>query len=402
MEWAGTETDEMAWMAQPIDSFVGAGLRETLALQLKARGSIRTPAIEAAVRRVPRHLFVPHASLREAYADKVIQTKSDRGQTLSTLSQPTAIVTMLEQLRLAPGLRVLEIGAGSGYNAALLAELARDDSLVTTVDIDTEMARRARLALGRAGHPGVTVETGDGFSHPIEESVDRMELSVEAPFISPHWVTALKPDGILLLPMRIKGVQYITPALRKQGDALVSLSVSGCAFMPLRGEATALNPKYRLPGLAEAVFGWEGPDEFPAGALGRAFKGKRSRRDAGELPLTGLAFTILMDDCSFSITNSAADGNSRTTMGIYDPDTGSACLLMPGSSPGAVGLECYRGDGARRRLQLGLEAWDSHGRPGPEHLHIRAFPKGKAPKAADGWRFVEKPFFDLLIAYDGA
>src|SRR5207245_8982442 len=120
---------------------VGARVGE----ELIASGCVPSPGVEGAFRAVPRHLFVPGVDPTEVYADRAIQTKrAPNGRGISSSSQPSIMAIMLEQLGLAPGMRVLEIGAGTGYNAALLAHLVGEQGHVTTVDIDPDPVEVAR------------------------------------------------------------------------------------------------------------------------------------------------------------------------------------------------------------------------------------------------------------------
>ncbi len=116
-----------------------------------------------AMRIIPRHLFLPEASVEEAYADQAVITKSAAdGAALSCASVPGIVATMLDQLGVQAGDRILEIGAGTGYNAALLAHLTGPDGQVTTVDIDPEVTDQARRALDATGYRHVHVATGTG------------------------------------------------------------------------------------------------------------------------------------------------------------------------------------------------------------------------------------------------
>src|SRR5687768_15775037 len=103
-----------------------ATLRDQLVATLRERGLLRDPAIERAFRSVPREVFVPGVPLAQVYADDAIMTKTENGVGVSSSSQPAIMAIMLAQLDPRPGLRVLEIGAGTGYNAALLRELVGD------------------------------------------------------------------------------------------------------------------------------------------------------------------------------------------------------------------------------------------------------------------------------------
>ncbi|MBV9229518.1 MAG: methyltransferase, FxLD system, partial [Chloroflexi bacterium] len=98
-------------------------LHQALIDQLKKNGHIQNARIEAAFRAVPRHLFLPTVALDEVYRDQAIATRSINNQVVSSSSQPTIMAIMLEQLQLQPGHRVLEIGSGTGYNAALMAHI---------------------------------------------------------------------------------------------------------------------------------------------------------------------------------------------------------------------------------------------------------------------------------------
>ena len=118
-------------------------LRETLVAQLERGGVLRSPSVAAAMRAVPRHLFLPMVRADETYADQAIALKVDGDEILSSISQPSMIVQMLELLEVRPGDRILEVGTGSGYNAALLSHLAGPTGSVTSVEIDLEMYHRA-------------------------------------------------------------------------------------------------------------------------------------------------------------------------------------------------------------------------------------------------------------------
>src|SRR5579863_5072467 len=121
-------------------------LRERLVRHLEETRVLTSPAVAAAMRTVPRHIFVPGERLAEAYEDRAIAIKERDGAVISSISQPSMIVQMLQLLDVRAGMRVLEIGTGSGYNAALLAAVCAPGSVVT-VDIEADLIERARTAL---------------------------------------------------------------------------------------------------------------------------------------------------------------------------------------------------------------------------------------------------------------
>lgn len=137
-------------------------LREEMISRIRAAGHLSSARIEQAFRAVPRHRFVPAASVEEAYQNRAITIKPGKDRPASCISVPTVVAMMLGQLDPQPGDHVLEIGAGTGYNAALLAELVGDTGSVTTVDIHPDVTDHARHALAETGYSGVRVVTADG------------------------------------------------------------------------------------------------------------------------------------------------------------------------------------------------------------------------------------------------
>ena len=182
-------------------------LNQALVDELKDEGHIQTPNIEAAFRAVLRHLFVPGKLLEEVYSDRAIQVKKDQdGQWLSSSSQPTIMAIMLEQLGLEPGHKVLEIGAGTGYNAALMAHIVGETGQIVTVDIDEDLAKAAREHLAMAGFEQVQVVCADGgYGYLDAAPYDRIILTVGAADITPAWREQMRPGGRIVLPLMLKG-----------------------------------------------------------------------------------------------------------------------------------------------------------------------------------------------------
>jgi protein-L-isoaspartate(D-aspartate) O-methyltransferase len=130
----------------------GSELRKALVESLKRKGDLTDPVVEAALLAVPRHFFLPDEPLERAYADDAVPVKRDSdGMVLASASQPSMIVLMLQQLQLRPGDNVLEIGAGTGYNAAIMQYIVGREGTVTSVEIDPQVAKQARINLQHAG-----------------------------------------------------------------------------------------------------------------------------------------------------------------------------------------------------------------------------------------------------------
>ncbi|MCZ7546461.1 MAG: methyltransferase, FxLD system [Anaerolineae bacterium] len=212
-----------------------AALHQGLVDRLIADGLIHFPEVEAAFRDVPRHLFLPNVPVEQVYRDEAIVTQRIDGVPVSSSSQPAAMAIMLEQLGLRRGQRVLEIGAGTGYNAALMAHIVGEAGEVITVDIDPEIVDAARARLAAAGFGTVQVVCADGaLGYPDRAPYDRIILTVGAWDIAPAWASQLKPDGRLLLPLWVRTAQK-TVAFERANGHLESVSVTDCSFMRLRG-----------------------------------------------------------------------------------------------------------------------------------------------------------------------
>jgi len=242
--------------------------QQDLVEQLKKENTLKTPEVEGAFMKVPRHLFLPDEPLDKVYSDVAIVVKrGDEGTWTSSSSQPAIMAIMLEQLGLKPGQRVLEIGTGTGFNAALIASIVGPRGKVVTIDIQPDLVEYARMRLVSAGYDWVQTVVGDGgYGYPDGAPYDRIILTVASDVIVPSWREQLAPDGRLVLPFEIGGPQH-SLALEKRGEELISVAISPCGFMPLQGAfapsqpvRTQLGPDPRLFLLSD-----EGK-ELPVGA----------------------------------------------------------------------------------------------------------------------------------------
>ncbi|MBE1875043.1 methyltransferase, FxLD system [Myceligenerans pegani] len=200
------------------------------------RGYPLAEEVAEAMRVVPRHVFVPQAPLSEAYGLGAVITHRDAHNVpISSASAPGTVAGMLEQAQVRPGHRVLEIGAGTGYNAALLAHLVGPSGSVTTIEFDPDVAEAAREHLIAYGADQVRVVTGDGtIGDPSQAPFDRILVTAGAWDVAPAWVDQLAPGGRIVLPLRLRGLTRVV-AFERDGDRLRSVSVAEDGFIPMKG-----------------------------------------------------------------------------------------------------------------------------------------------------------------------
>jgi protein-L-isoaspartate(D-aspartate) O-methyltransferase len=196
--------------------------------QLRERG-ISDERLLAAMSKVPRHEFVSQQNWNEAYADHPIPIAEKQ-----TTSQPYMIAAMIQAAEIKPDDRVLEIGAGSGYQTALLAELA---SQVFAVERYPSLAETAQHTLERLGYRNAKIVTGDGsLGLPEAAPFDAIIVSAAAPRLPPALVEQLAVAGRLIVPVG-ESEQQVVQLLQKNADGSTSIrTLEGCRFVPLIGE----------------------------------------------------------------------------------------------------------------------------------------------------------------------
>ncbi len=408
-----------------------SALRQALVDELARGGHLRSPAIEQAFRDVPRHLFLPDVAPEEVYRDRWIVTKKVDGEVVSSSSQPQIMAVMLDQLGLEPGHRVLEVGAGTGYNAALMAHIVGDTGEVTALDLDQDIVNGARAHLAAAGFERVRVVCADGgFGYPEAAPYDRIILTVAAWDVAPAWREQLEPGGRLVLPLAIGGSQKSVAFERRAGH-LASLSVKECVFMTLRGAFAA--PDRRVPlGPGPGLNLWvRDPAEVDAGAAHALLTGPH-----GDIPADvrvtprevygGLVPWVALHDgrfCWFEMQGSGAGANPVphlfalagqyvSSAGLFE-EHGAAFLMRPPGEAPPVERVCVPpafdlflrvfGESAAlaRHLLDEIRAWDVAGRPGTEGLRILAYPIEADYRAAADEIVVARDWTRFVLDWPG-
>jgi methyltransferase of FxLD system len=381
-------------------------LRRRLVRELESRGRIRTPAVRAAFLSVPRELFVPEAversGLAAVYRDEAIPTRfAPNGAPLSSSSQPAIMAQMLERLALAPGMRVLEIGSGTGYNAALLSHLVGRAGRVDTIDLDADTARLARKAL-RAGGYRVQVLAGDGRAgHAARAPYDRVIVTASSDTVPRAWFDQLVAGGIVEVPLRLReaGGAHAIVALQKSSRSLRSVSTVCGGFMPLRGagepdlprsmrslsvtDLTGDTPRpiRQISGTSVARLSEAAKRRLLAVSLEQPRRrqlGIRADVDALVLYLSTTlpvlrSVTVLPD---WGVGLISGDGRGLAYV-AWRPTAGSRTISS---------LTAHGSETAEHRLGEAIRRWKELGRPSPDRLVVTVGYDGTRPRLRARWQ----------------
>jgi len=399
-------------------------MRERLATRVIAANHIGSDLVADALWTVPRHLFLPDLPPEVAYRDDAIVTKRDAdGLAISSSSQPGIMAIMLDQLDLAPGHRVLEIGAGTGYNAALMRHIVGPSGRVVSVDIDSDLADMARSHLAGAGYPDVTVVCADGAEGCAAHApYDRLIATVGVSDLAPAWLAQVTPEARIVVPLDVGGTQ-LSVAFGRSEEHWASRSLAPCGFIRMRG--TLAGPEHTVviqPGLVLRIPAWR--DLQPA-TLAAALAGPGSEHPTGVRTgpaqvFFGLSLWLTIHEPRLCLLyEEGPDGlphappqpvsraaprlgqapligpDSWATIGILGADgiallttawpaaewgqgmarpTPSFMLTAAGFGPRAAELAAD--------LAAHVQAWHQAGQPDTDGLHVDAYPKADAPAGA--------------------
>jgi protein-L-isoaspartate(D-aspartate) O-methyltransferase len=412
-----------------------AEARTRLAASLRDGGRAGD-TVSRAFQAVPRHLFLPGETADRAYADRAIVVKSDAdGLAVSAATQPAMMAIMLEQLGLAAGHRVLEIGTGTGYNAALIAEITGDPASVVTIDVEPDLAAQARANLAAAGFAGVRVACGDGADGvPGRAPYDRIIVTAGVWDLAPRWLAQLAPGGRIVAPVSVRGIQ-LAVALERAEAHWAARSARRCQFIRMTGTAAGpetvvpLGPQPGLhalitdgpvPDTGELHDAISGPEAFVAAGLTAAGIGELADLDLW-LALTepGLSRLAMMGRheghasqaqrriaMRMPLGGFAARGDDRDGNDAGDGRLGVAALAVPagtarGDHPAEIAVHGYGPGGAALAAHLAARAlvWDELGRPGAATLQLAAYPAGTRPEIPEGALLIRRPNTVLVAGW---
>jgi protein-L-isoaspartate(D-aspartate) O-methyltransferase len=389
-------------------------LRQRLVDDLRRRGYIRDERVADAFTTVARERFLAGYAeshgLDAVYKDEAIVTRRDpdTGEATSSSSQPAIMAEMLEMLAPAPGERVAEIGAGTGYNAALLAHLVGDDGAVTSVELDPEVAAEARRNLREAGSSAIVV-VGDGRDGAAAvPPLDAMIATASVEAVPRTWHDQLRTGGRLVVPLRISRVAFglqVVAALRRGRRGFEHAATVTGVFMALREPGAAPDRRDRVTageqtdaGGGRPLVGIGGPALAGLDGAGRralvvralGFGRSGSVDLGGGPPWAPLAYVALAlpEERLVEVTRPG-----RWALGVVDAADGSLALLWIGPSGAAV--EAFGGRGAEGALRSALDRWARAGRPGLDDLVVNV---RYGPERPHAWRCLRRS--DQWIALD--
>lgn len=385
--------------------------RKALVEELKKQEGLLDPALEAAFLAVPRHLFLPDETLEKVYADDAIAIKRDPdGTVLSSSSQPSMMAIMLRQLRLRKGDNVLEIGAGTGYNAAIMQHIVGDKGTITSVELDNQLAEQAIINLQRMRLGDViTVVNADGaLGYAPRASYDRIIATVSLWDIPAAWTKQLKDDGVLVAPTWLEGMQVSGAFVVQADGTLYSRHNIPCGFVPLRGMAAVPSFNLRVSSSALIVSSND-IDKIDSAAMHSLFT------DAPEVALLSTSLNVNEYWRGFVpyLTLNIPEGYAFASYSVgenqqaYGLEGSGFALIGPGSAcfasyrgKGEVG--CFGSADAFMALDEVLDRWNQAGRPGSDRLRLQLFPRGEglSPAPRPNGRLYTRQYHDIQVWLD--
>jgi protein-L-isoaspartate(D-aspartate) O-methyltransferase len=376
--------------------------------ELKGTGAIKTKQVERAFSRVERHkllewFYLPAEKGEFEYAGRRL-TKRDfdaqnpdpellkiiysddsvltRVNPPSSSSQPSLVACMLELLELKKGMNVLEIGAGTGYNAALMQEIVGGAGHITTIDIQEDIVEQTRRLLRASGYGGIEVIAADGAQgFPENASYDRIIATVGCPDISFRWAEQLARDGFMLIPLQ-HGAEGTNPLVRiwTKGERFLGRFVGGSGFMSIHGEL-AIEQRPSFDDIAR-LHSREPRAVYPHFGIFREIVESSKGKSMGQV-MDLLLFMVIVGNKKVS---------NWAPLSFWDKEKGAAMFREDG-------IALYGDESLLDDLKSLSEQWDGLGRPGFSGWQLEFIPRDRAPEIGEeeGAWVIERKFSTEIV-----
>ncbi|GAB4513506.1 MAG: hypothetical protein OHK0046_14270 [Anaerolineae bacterium] len=376
---------------------------EAMVAELRERGILTDPRLQAAFTAIPRHQFIPGTDLSDVYSpDKSIAVCYDmRGESTCSATMPTMIANLLSCLELEAGQNVLEIGTGTGYTAAIIKNMIGSEGRVTSLEIERDIVRMAQDNLQRAYVIDVNLVHVDGAEgYAPRAAYDRIVSTVGIWDIPPAWLRQLKPNGIIVAPIALDGLQ-VTGAFRLQSDGtLLCTSVMPSAFVYIRGSATPPTMRKRIGSTALTLISDE-VDKIDSASMHLLLSSDHEQSilsrglDKQEYWYGFLPFMMMTEPPKsvfalyHVLDEQKAYGLEGEGFALFTP--ASACFV-PYYGIGSV--HYFAGADALLDIETQLQKWYDADCPGIDRLRLRLIPKTHgAPEITEGKVFERRTHY---------
>ena len=363
-----------------------------------------SPRVREALEAIPWQIFAkPPPPITGGQAD----FGEDQEDLFIHSSDHRTTATMADQLNLEPGMRVLQVGTGSGHGTAILSQIAGGDGGVVAIDIDERTAQLAGERIAEAGFDGVEIVCGDGWlGCPKGAPYDRIQVTVGPEDVSPHWMEQLKEGGILVVPLWLRGYR-VSVAFEKRGKGLHSRSLRPCMYSPARGRSERSEGWYSVGRVsADIAIALDWQEQVDLENLSLLFQGENRERELGRSPKemfpaqdrpSGLFICFTRDPGAYLIL-SQSDGMPfrGTAYAVIDTKAGNATFL----AESLYGKLLVYGDGPTygRMLDL-LDLWDRLGRPSLDKLRLDLLPETDSAIPTGSWTIPRRSEYRWLLQW---
>jgi protein-L-isoaspartate(D-aspartate) O-methyltransferase len=380
---------------------------------LREAGYLRSDAIAAAMRALPRHEFVTQFPPEDVYSDIALDVRTSGGET-TVASQPGVVVAALEALRPAQGWRVLDVGTGTGWLAALIGSLVAPTGSVLTVDVVPSIVSEARSRFRRLQVENVHAELADASTLlPGLDTWDAIVVGAAVGRVPAEWLRRLKPGGIVVMPLAVSIVTQTLCAFWRDGAWLRGHTMATCGFVPLRGACAPVS-EFAPVEVARGV--WltsDAPDAVVPmlqAATYRTFDVDGLGQPASDALLYWMTLRFPLNfalDVAAGGTGPNAAGSVPMSLDVLPPGSrwvgvgrvGAIALFRVDSVNSALEARLFGDSDFATELRVEAGRFDAEGRPDPHRVHLDIGPVGEPLPSglASAAHVTDRPWARLVV-----